>query len=121
MKTILLTLSLILSNLIYSQIGVVTVEKHDKTVPLNMWFVSNEKDSKNQMFYMSEDGGEIGEVLANVLYDLGIEIDFPIGRDSVENPFWGTALENGFYVTVYLDYPTNEFKYNMITIVTQEQ
>ena len=121
MKTIVLTAVLLVSNLIHSQIGVVTVDKHDKTVPLDMWFVSNEKDSKNQMYFMSADSEDIGEVLMNVLFDLGIEIDFPTGRDSAENPFWTMNLDNGFFVTVYLDYPTADFKYNMITIVTSEQ
>jgi hypothetical protein len=121
MKSFLVLITLLITNFVYSQIGVVTVRKKDKVVPLSMWFVSTEKERRNQMYYMSEYEGEINEVLNNVLSDLYIEFEFPIGRDGSENPYWGVELENDYYITVYLDYPTKEFKYYMVTIVTQEQ
>ena len=53
MKTIILTLSLLLSNFIYSQIGVITLKKNE-SVPLNMWYTIDEKDREDNLYITFE-------------------------------------------------------------------
>ncbi len=122
MKAFLILIILLVTNFIYSQIGVVTVRKKDKTVPIGMWFVSTEKERKNQMYYMSECEVEINNVLINVFKSvLYNKVDYPLSIDNFENPYWCAILNNGYYVTIYLDKPTSNFKYHMITIITEKQ
>lgn len=121
MKKIVLTIALLASSLIANaQMGIVTLKKKTESVPADMWYTINEKDRENQMYYSTNDAEIAGEVLRDVLDDMGILMDDVIGLDELGDPFWGTYLGNGFYCTVYL-HRDEKFDIYTVTILAEQE
>jgi hypothetical protein len=118
MKTLILTLgTLVVSQFLSSQIGVVTLDKGQDYVPMNMWYTIHEKGRKNQMYFTSHDKEDVGEVLDKVLTDLDIPKSDTVGIDEQGSPYWGTDLGNGFYSWVFY---SQEDTFFTITILSEE-
>lgn len=118
MRTLLITLSLFIYQFIYSQIGVVTLDKGVDYVPMNMWYTIGDKDRKNQMYFTSHNKEVVESVLDKVLLDLAIDKDDSSGKDEDGSPYWEGDLGNGFYVFVFY---SEEDTFYTVTILAEEQ
>ena len=108
MKTIILTLSLLLSNLIYSQIGVLTMGKNDR-VQLGMWYTIDQKGRENNIYITYDDEDMAIYKLEQLLSQFDLEIEEPEGTDQFGDPYWSVQQDNGFLSDIYYikekDYP----------------
>lgn len=113
MLTIALAASTLTAN---AQLGVITLERNHKTIPLGFWYVVNGKGFENQMFFAEEDS------LAKIKFDsLLLEYDLdpnkPAGKDSVGDPYWIVNSELGYVTWIY--YIKSSDTHSTITIATK--
>ena len=118
MKTILITLFILISIVVKSQIGVVTLDKGADYIPMNMWYTIADKDRKNQIYFTSHQQEVTESLLEKILFDYDINFEDSLGVDSEGSPYWGIEMGNGFYSWVYY---TKEDNFYSIAIVTEEQ
>jgi hypothetical protein len=116
MKTIILTLSLLLSNLIYSQIGVITLKKNE-SAPLNMWYTIYEKGREDNLYITFDNEDLAVYTLDNLLGQFDMEIELPNDKDVDGDPYWTVEQENGYISDIYYIKEKNYPLYT-ITIVS---
>lgn len=118
MKKIVLTVALALSSLFASaQLGVVTLEKNHKNIPIGFWYVVNGKGFENQMFFFDTDKN-INVKLDALLRENGFDIELPKGKDEEGDNYW--VLYDEYYTTyIYLIKGKTNPGYSTITLVTK--
>lgn len=119
MKKIVLTVTLALSSLFANaQVGVVTLEKNHKNIPVGFWYVVNGKGFENQMFYFDIDQNTNSK-LATLLKENGFDIELPKGKDEDGDNYWTIFNEQGYITNIYLIKDTSNPGYSTITILTK--
>lgn len=99
----------------FTQVGVITIEKDDKEVPVGHWYVAKDKKLDNHAFYYdSEDS--VKELLQNILLSQDQDIDFPKGKDEEGDIYWLVVWESGFTSTIYI---TTVKGFSLLTVVTE--
>ena len=119
MKKVVLTVALAISSLFASaQLGVVTVEKNSKSIPLGFWYVVSGKGFENQMFFQDLDSNTQVK-LASLLEQNGLDINAPKGTDESGDLYWVALDESGYVTYVYLIEDRTDEKYSTITLSTK--
>lgn len=117
MKTIILTLVMLLTTIVSNaQIGVITVKKN-QNVPLNMWYTINEKDRENNLYITFEDEDLAVYSLDNLLSQFDMETELTTGVDVDGDPYWTVEQENGYISDIYY-IKEKDFPLFTITIVS---
>lgn len=116
MKTIILTLSLLLSNLIYSQIGVLTMGKNDR-VQIGMWYTIDQKGRENNLYITYDDEDMAIYKLEQLLSQFDRVIELNDGEDQYGDPYWTVEQENGFISDIFY-IKEKDFPLYTITIVS---
>ena len=99
-----------------AQIGVITLKKN-QTVPLNMWYIINEKERENNLYITFEDEDIAVYTLDNLISQFDMEIELPTDKDVNGDPYWTVMQENGFISDIYYIKEKN-FPLFTITIVS---
>ena len=116
MKTVLLTLSLIFTNFIYSQIGVLTMSKNDR-VYIGMWYTVDQRGRENNIYITYDDEDMAVFKLEEILSQFDLETEKPHGKDQYGDPYWTVEQENGFISDIFYIKEQN-FPLYTITIVS---
>mgnify|MGYP000745163183 CR=1 FL=1 len=116
MKTIILTAAMLASNLIYSQIGVLTLKKND-LIYFGMWYTIAEKGRENNLYITYDDEDMAIYKLEQILSEFDVLIEEPTGTDEDGDSYWTVEQENGFISDVYYIREKN-FPYFTITITS---
>lgn len=117
MKTILTLAFTIICLFLYSQIGVVTLQKNTDHVPMDMWYTMADKGRENQMYFTSHDEEFAKSILDKVLQELEISPEDTVGIDEEGSPYWGVDLGNGFHSWVFW---SDEDPFFTVTILAEE-
>lgn len=100
-----------------SQLGVVTVSKQDKTVPVGFWYVMDDKNSKHQMFFYDKTEN-VMKTLTAMLDEYDQNFNAPFGKDTEGDDYWIITHPTGNIVYLYfVTEPGAE--YSFITSVTR--
>lgn len=119
MKKVVLTVALALSSLFASaQLGVVTLEKNHKNVPIGFWYVVNGKGFENQMFFFDTDQN-INIKLNALLKENGLDIELPKGKDEEGDTYWTIYNELGYITNIYIIKAKTNPGYSVITLTTK--
>jgi hypothetical protein len=119
MKKVVLTVALALSSLFASaQLGVVTLEKNHKNIPIGFWYVVNGKGFENQIFFFDTDKN-INVKLDALLRENGLDIELPKGKDEEGDNYWVIYNELGYITHIYLIKGKTNPGYSTITLVTK--
>lgn len=105
----------LLSLQLFSQVGVITIEKDATEVPLGHWYVSKDKNLDNHAFFYDEEKS-VKSLLQGILLGEAQDIDFPEGKDKDGDLYWEIVWESGFVSTIYLT-TTNGF--SLLTCFTE--
>lgn len=115
MNKLFTLLSLFFSSVCFSQIGIVSLDANSKTVPLNMWYSIDQKSRKNQMYWTTDDVEIAGEILREVVFDIGLSPE-DIKIDNDGEPFWQSNLGNGYLTQVHMEQVGDLFNVVIITL-----
>jgi hypothetical protein len=121
MKKLILTFGMAMALFVgnaQSQLGIVTVEKNDKQVPVDFWYVINSKDNKDQMFYYNETQ-LTKQYLKNMLADYGQSLENPFGKDEDGDNYWIITHPSRNIVYLYLSEEKGT-GYAMIISITKD-
>ena len=119
MKKVVLTVALALASLVTNaQVGVVTLEKNHKNIPVGFWYVVNGSGFENQMFFFDTDKN-INVKLDALLTESGFDINLPRGIDAEGDTYWTIFNEQGYVINIYLIKDSTNPGYSTITIVTK--
>jgi len=112
--TVFVALNLFTSNA--QQLGVVNISPKDTEIPVDFWYVVDDKDMKNQMFYYNTTE-KTKELLKNMLAGYGQSSETPFGTDKEGDNYWIITHPSGNIV--YLYHSVDEDGYSMIISVTK--
>ena len=100
MKNTLIAISLMLVTTCSAQIGLITLDKKAKEVPIGQWFTYTQKEWNNSVIYLNHTD-EVHEKLNEILEENGIFFeDHKI--DGEGDKFWQFIQKNGYLSYVYL-------------------
>ncbi|MEY3438816.1 MAG: hypothetical protein RL265_1401 [Bacteroidota bacterium] len=100
-KFLFLLIALLSTNSLFSQVGVVTVEKNSELVPVEQWYTIRDKEFDNHTFYYAETK-KTKLFLSELLKEYDLDIDFPEKVDTDGDPYWVIENENGYITYLYL-------------------
>lgn len=101
MKKIILTMAMLLAGLTTSaQNGIITVDSHKDDIPVEQWYIIDEKQFKNCGFYYGETSVAMDELEAMLFAD-GQSFNDPEGMDDNQDPYWVITRESGFVTYIY--------------------
>ena len=112
--TVFVALNLFTSNA--QQLGVVNIGSKETEIPVDYWYVVDDKDFTNQMFYYNTTE-KTKEVLKNMLAGYGQSSETPFGTDKEGDNYWIITHPSGNIV--YLYHSVDEDGYSMIISVTK--
>jgi hypothetical protein len=112
MKRVILTLALLISNLSYSQIGVLTLKKNDN-VQFGMWYTVDQKGRKNNLYITYDNEDRAIYKLEQLLSEFDLVVELPEGNDEYGNPYWTVIQDNGYISDIYY---VNDRKNQIYTI-----
>jgi hypothetical protein len=98
------------------QVGIVTLKGNEKEVPVDYWYVINDKEMDNQMFYYNETN-KTKEILKNMLAGYGQSSETPFGKDEEGDEYWIVTHPSGNIAYIYISHDENN--YSMIISVTK--
>ena len=102
MKNFLFILIALLStSSLFSQVGIVTIEKNSELVPVEQWYTIRDKEFDNHTLYYAETK-KTKLFLRELLKEFDLDIDFPENVDTDGDPYWIIENENGYTTYVYL-------------------
>jgi hypothetical protein len=100
-KILFLLLALFLTGSLFSQVGIVTIEKNSELVPVEQWYTIRDKEFDNHTFYYAETK-KTKLFLRELLKEFDLDIDFPENVDTDGDPYWIIENENGYTTYLYL-------------------
>ncbi len=116
MKNVLLALALLVGATCTAQIGLITLDKKAKEVPVGQWYTYAHKKWKNSVIYLNNTQ-EVHEKLNEILGENRIFFEeYKIDEDG--DKFWVFTQENGYVSHVFL-VPEEEEGWLKIIIVTE--
>ena len=98
------------------QLGVVTLKGNETEIPVDYWYVVDDKDMTNQMFYYNTTE-KTKEVLKNMLAGYGQSSEAPFGKDEEGDNYWIITHQSGNIAYIY--FSEGEDNYSMIISVTR--
>jgi hypothetical protein len=102
MRNIFLVLiGLFISLNLFSQVGIVTIEKNAELVPVEQWYTIRDKEFDNHTFYYAETK-KTKLFLSELLKEYDMDIDFPEKVDTDGDSYWIIENENGYTTYLYL-------------------
>jgi len=110
-----LLLALLSSGSLFSQIGIVTIEKKSELVPVEQWYTIRDKEFDNHAFYYAETK-KTKLFLSELLKEYDLDIDFPEKVDTDGDPYWIIENENGYTTYLYLTHADED---SIITAVVE--
>lgn len=117
MKNLILTLVILFITFFSnSQINVITVEKNEK-VPLNVWYMINEKVRENNIYITFEDENLAIYSLGKLLEQFNVGINDSGGIDDSGDEYWVINQTNSLISDVYYS-KEKDFPLFTITVVT---
>ncbi len=81
-------------------LGIVHINKKDKEVPVDYWYVMNGKQLKNHMYYYNLSNLTM-DVLKNMLSAYGQSSETPFGKDEKGDSYWIITHPTGNIVYIY--------------------
>ncbi len=112
--TVFVAFNLFTSNA--QQLGVVTLKGNETDIPVDYWYVVDDKDMTNQMFYYNTTE-KTKEVLKNMLAGYGQSSEVPFGKDEEGDNYWIITHPSGNIAYIY--FSEGEDNYSMIISVTR--
>lgn len=100
-KFLILLIALLSTSSLFSQVGVVTVEKNAEFVPVEQWYTIRDKEFDNHVFY-NADTKMAKLFLSSILKEYDLDLDFPSDVDTDGDPYWVIENENGYITYLYL-------------------
>ena len=100
-----------------AQLGIVHIDKNSEEVPVDYWYVVDDKDMENQMFYYNK--VEMTQsVLKNMLADYGQSSETPFGKDEEGDNYWIVTHPSGNIAYIYYSLD-GDSGFSMIISVTR--
>lgn len=114
MKKTLLAVAILIGSNCAAQIGVVTLKKRDKLVPVAQWYTVQDKNHKDNVLFYADKATVLAKLNSMLEEeDLFFE-EFKL--DEEDTKYWEVEKENGFNSTIYLIQDSEE--YYWINVVT---
>ncbi len=113
MKTTLLAAAILIGSSCAAQIGVVTMNRNTKVVPVGHWYNFHIRSWKNTIAFYAPTA-EVLEELNEILEDNALFFE-EHQKDEEGNKYWEIENENGFISTIYLE-PEEEDGWSRMTI-----
>jgi hypothetical protein len=119
MKKIILTMAMLLAGLTATaQNGIITVDNYKEEVPVQQWYIINEKELKHHAFFYAETSLVVGEI-ESMLFADGQSFSDPEGMDEDNDPYWEITRESGFITYIYFVRGKAGDEYSSIITVTR--
>lgn len=100
-----------------TQLGIVHIDKNAEEVPVDYWYVVDDKDMENQMFYYNK--VEMTQsVLKNMLAAYGQSSETPFGKDEEGDNYWIITHPSGNIAYLYYSLD-GDSGFSMIISVTR--
>ena len=115
MKTTLLAVAILVGSACAAQIGLITLPRRAKEVPLAQWYTVQRKSFQNNVLFYAEKGVVLTK-LNQMMEDEGLFFE-EFQLDDEGNKYWTAEKENGFTSYIYL-IPDDE-EYFWINVVTE--
>jgi hypothetical protein len=116
MKKTLLAVAILIGSSCAAQIGVVTLKKRDKLVPVAQWYTMQNRGLQHNVFFYADKETVLAKLNSMLEEeDLFFE-EFKL--DEVDSKYWEVEKENGWHSTIYLIQDSETEGYFWINVVT---